>query len=267
MLDTKIRNRIEIYTSMPYTDEDHNLDDWTHVGRNNQSEHVEFLLDIEELVSPDYDKSELASILLTYNGYFEHIRLHRALDFLPKIRHEPFMSWLFDVLEQNGKFEIIFRSPETILLSWLAESSSGVEEFSLVKKNRDDKRSLFSRNAHKETPLVEIVDLGAMSEQISSMKIETERMQEEISDRVIPDREVNRGIAFDYWLDQQLFSSGVGYPSDAYKSLNTISYITSLVRRSRLAVEEFGVFKDNMTCYVRGYKHPSRLVNVMNRGK
>lgn len=273
---TMLKEKVEIYTVVPYCDSESSLEDWTHISRNEKSEHVEYVFDIEELVSPDFHRSKLAEELSHSSERFKHLRLHRVLDFLPKVRHQDFILWVGKALVNRGKFEFICRSPGFILAAWMLNGLGLLSDFLLVdKESVEEVHCLLGTGVAKvfnkrlktfseAKDLSEIVraELGSdpVSDSIGGQISEEAQFNDSRNYKGIPEQ-----LLFENWLNQQLFSSGVGFPTDSFKSLNSLQHVVSLCRRGGLRVEESGFHEDGRTFYVRGFKQESLFMELVKK--
>jgi len=291
----ELLDNIEIYTAMPYGGENNNPDEWFHIGRNEKSEHIEDVLDIESLFRPDISIEDKPP-LLNVEECFTCIRFHYALDYTSQRYHEDLMLWAMKSLKRGGKLHIITRNGDWILRYWLADALSISSSDYTVDMIKDAQiNELADKLAIKEKELEgnenQIEELRQQIRQAPSSKKSwwkpkfirnekgyvlnllneagipstqfeqkpREEMVQEIPDRIIED--VERDEDFDVWLQQQLFSSGAGEPQDCFKSLCSMRYLSGLFRRTRFITELLQEVPENPRhIEAKLLKHPLRLL-------
>lgn len=242
---------IELYSAMPYAGKDGEaLDEWFHVGRNEQRPHIEALWDIEKLLSPDLPERVKPMELIGLEGHFANIRLHYALDYTSHRYHENLLLWCIKSLQTGGHLQIITRNPHYIFRYWLVDAvgepmESG-EPDSIAELRQD-------ATAHLDQAEFPITQLQPISRR---------EIAKASPDLVSMDRDPDRW-EFDLWLNQMLYSSGAGEPQDTFKSLVSEDYLAVILKRTGFVLKSINTVPNNpLQLEAIAFRHPSKLIGI-----
>ena len=251
---SEIPVNIEFYTAMPYKTDDDTLDDWFHVAYNNIGEHIEAVWDLETLFRPDAPERFKPLPLMGLTDYFQTIRLHFALDYTSYKYHEPLIQWAVTALVPNGKLKIITRNADYIFKYWLIDilGIESVEDEDSVVSEKSKGLKGFAEKALGQS--------GIPSHQFEQLS--REEINEVVPDRINLDRPA-LPWEFDLWLNQRLFSSGSGEPQDSFKSICTGGYLSTLLKRGGLIIEQINAVPNNpYQLEAIAKRHASRLFSL-----
>lgn len=254
---------IEFYSAMPYGgNEEQTADDWFHISRNTVSEHIEAVWDVEKMFRPDIPEDEKPTPLMGIEGYFEHIRLHYALNYTSWKYHEDLMIWCLKALKPGGNLTIICPDLDWILMQWMAEAVGQNPNDYIVNTQADEIKKLREK-------------AGKSSGWINPIKAMVSNSGIPIDDFSAPNRNemedavpmMKEGVEnewdFDLWLMQQLYSSGSGEPQDSFKAVFGRRYLSVLLRKTQFVVKLLQSNPENpKQLEAKAFKHKSRLMNL-----
>ena len=280
---------IEIYTAQPYAGNDgQSLDLWFHVARNESSEHIEAIWDIEAIFRPEISEEDKPTPLLGLESVFDEIRFHYALNYTSQRYHEDLMLWAFKALKPGGQLRIISPDADWILKHWVGDALGiNADDYIVIPKEDDDYSKL---EQERDELLVRVTELseqlthtpkwyqkikltkdaeaaGEIEKMLEDAEIpkesipiiDKEQIVAEIPDRIIADRPTD--VDFDMWLMQQLYSSGAGEPQDIFKSIFGKRYLSELLRKTRFIISLLQNNPQNpKQIEAKVFRHPSRLL-------
>jgi hypothetical protein len=280
-------SRIEIYSAMPYEGgEDSKINDWFHVARNQSSDHIEAIWDIETLFRPEVSEEDKPIPLLGLESAFDEVRFHYALNYTSQRYHEDLMLWAFKALKPGGQLQIISPDADWVLKYWVGDAL-GIDANDYIISRKENNNELeqecdalrarvaelseqiantqkwyqkikFAKDAKATNEIERMLgESGIPKESIPS--IDGEQIVAEIPDRVSADRSTD--IDFDLWLLQQLYSSGAGEPQDTFKSIFGKRYLSDLLRKTRFIISLLQNNPENpRQMEAKVFRHASRLL-------
>ena len=258
---------IEFYSAMPYGGgEEQTADDWFHIGRNTVSDHIEAVWDIETMFRPDVPEEDTPTPLMGMEGYFEHIRLHYALNYTSWKYHEDLMIWCLKALKPGGNLTILSPDIDWILMQWMAEAVGQNPNDYIYNTQSDEIKELKEKLGADSSgkggwinPLKAMVNNAGIP--VDDFKTPTRK---EMEDSVPSLQEgVENPWDFDLWLMQQLYSSGSGEPQDSFKSVFGRRYLSTLLRKPQFVIKLLQNNPENpKQLEAKAFKHQSRLMNL-----